>query len=189
MRARIAASVVLAAGLLLGTSGCAFFSPQSTLLHYDPSDGVGTSVGSVDVRNAFLLTQDGERASMLINFINDGTSAVDLTVQYTLKPGGKTTTTIHLKPGQVKTFGKTETDQFILQGIDKKPGQLYAVWFQYGDHTGSQLLLPILDGTWSQYKGLLPTDAPTPTPTATNPLATASPITVTPPPVTATPTP
>ncbi|MES2171229.1 MAG: hypothetical protein V4479_10995 [Actinomycetota bacterium] len=169
MRARIAASVVLAAGLLLGTSGCAFFSPQSTLLHYDPSDGVGTSVGSVKVRNAFLLTQDGERASMLVNFINDGTASVDLTVQYTLKPGGKTTTIVHLEPGQVKTFGKTDRDQFILQGIDKKPGQLYAVWFQYGGHTGEQLLLPILDGNWSTYAGLLPTAAPsstaTPTPT------------------------
>jgi hypothetical protein len=189
VRARIAASVVLAAALLLGTSGCAFFSPQSTLLHYDPSDGVGTSVGSVKVRNAFLLTEDGERASMLINFINDGTSSVDLTVQYTLKPGGKTTTTVHLKPGQVKTFGKTETDQLILQGIDKKPGELYAVWFQYGEHTGQQLLLPILDGTWSQYKGLLPTASPTPTATPT-PTGTATPNpAVTQPVPTATPTP
>ncbi len=183
MRARIAASIVLAAGLLVGTSGCAFFSPQSTLIHYDPSDGVGTSVGSVKVRNAFLLTSDGERASMLINFINDGTSSVDLTVQYTLKPGGKTTTTVHLKPGQVRTYGSKETNQFILQGVDKKPGQLYAVWFQYGDHTGEQLLLPILDGTWSQYKGLLPTASPTPTATPTPT------ITVTSPAVPATPTP
>ncbi len=189
MRARIAASVVLAAALLLGTSGCAFFSPQSTLLRYDPSDGVGTAVGSVKVRNAFLLTKDGERASMLVNFINDGTTSVDLTVQYSLKPGGKTTTIVHLKPGQVKTFGKSETDQFILQGIDKKPGTLYPVWFQYGYHTGVQLLLPILDGTWSQYKGLLPTASPTPTSTMT-PTPTTTAIPVTPPPVgTPTPTP
>lgn len=167
MRARIAASVVLAAGLLLGTSGCAFFAPQSTLIRYDPSDGIGTQVGNVKVRNALLLTQDGERASLLINFINDGNTPVDLTVQYTLKPGGTTTTTVHLKAGQVKTFGDSESHQLVLQGIDKKPGELYPIFFQYGGHTGSQVLVPILDGTWSTYAGLLPTAKPTATPTPT----------------------
>lgn len=195
MRARIAASVVLAAGLLLGTSGCAFFAPQSTLIQYDPSDGVGNQVGSVKVRNALLLTTDGERASLLASFINDGTTSVDLKVQYTLKPGGKKTTMVHLAPGQVKTFGNKATDQLILQGIDKKAGELYPIFFQYGSHTGQQSLVPVLDGTWSNYVGLLPKPKPTPTPTATltptpNPTTTSLDPAVTPAPVTApTPTP
>ncbi len=167
MRARIAASVVLAAGLLLGTSGCAFFAPQSTLIRYDPSDGIGAQVGNVKVRNALLLTKDGERASLLINFINDGNTPVDLRVQYTLKPAGQSTTIVHLAAGQVKSFGKSERDQLILQGIDKKAGDLYPIFFQYGENTGVQSLVPVLDGTWSAYQGLLPTAKPTPTGTPT----------------------
>jgi hypothetical protein len=180
VKVRIAASVVLAAGLLLGTSGCAFFAPQSTLLHYDPSDGVGVAIGTVKVRNALLLTEDGERASLLINFINDGSKAVDLEMQVTLD-GKKVTKHYHVRAGGVKTYGDTEDDQIILQGIGTKAGELYPVWFQYGDHTGKRLLLPILDGTWSTYKGLLPTPVPTiviptPLPTQTNiPGATLTP--------------
>jgi hypothetical protein len=193
VRARIAASVVLAAGLLLGTSGCAFFAPQSTLIQYNPGDGVGLQIGKVKVANALLLTKDGERASLLINFINEGTTSVDLKVQYTLKPGGKKTTEVHLAPGQVKSFGGKVTDQLILQGIHTKPGELYPIFFQYGSHTGQQKLIQVLDGTWSSYVGLLPTAKPTPTPTATptpNPTATALNPAVVPPPVTApTPTP
>lgn len=189
MRARIAASVVLAAGLLLGTSGCTFFSPQSTLIQYDPSDGVGIQIGSVKVRNALLLTQDSERASFLVSLINDGSTAVDFNIQYTLKPGGKKTTTVHLEAGEVKTFGNTVTDQLILQGINKKAGQLYPVFFQSGTHTGQQLLIPVLDGSWSNYEGLLPTAKPTPTATP-NPTTTALNPAVVPPPVSSpTPTP
>lgn len=187
MRARIAASVVLAAGLLLGTSGCAFFAPQSTLIQYDPSDGVGNQVGSVKVRNALLLTKDGQRASLLVSFINDGTSGVDLNVVYTLTPGGKKTSTIHLEPGEVRTFGNTETDQLILQGIDKQAGELYPIFFQYGSHTGQQSLVPVLDGSWSNYVGLLPTAKPTLKPTP-NPTTTSLNPAVVPPPVPA-PTP
>jgi len=156
---------VLAAGLLLGTSGCTFFAPQSTLLRYDPSDGVGSAVGNVKVRNALLLTKDGQRASLLVSFINDGTSNVDLTVQYTVTPGGKKTTIVHLEPGEAKTFGDKDTDQLILQGIDKNAGELFPVYFQYGSHIGQQLFVPILDGTWSAYAGLLPTAKATPTST------------------------
>jgi len=177
VRARIAASVVLAAGLLLGTSGCTFFAPQSTLLRYDPSDGVGSAIGNVKVRNALMLTKDGQRASLLVSFINDGTSDVDLTVQYTVTPGGKKTTVVHLEAGEAKTFGDKDTDQLILQGIGRKAGELFPVYFQYGSHTGQQLLVPILDGTWSAYAGLLPTAKPSPT-------STVLPRPVLPPPVT-----
>ncbi len=175
MKARIAASVVLAAGLLLGTSGCSFFSPQSTLIHYDPSDGVGVAIGNIKVRNALLLTKDGETASLIINFINDGTKSVDLNVQYKGSKG-KVTRTIHLASGQVKTYGSDDTTQFVVNNMDTKAGELFPVFFQYGDLTGKQALVPVLDGTWSTYKGLLPSPTPTPTPTPTNiPGATLTP--------------
>lgn len=164
MRARISVSVAVAVGLLLGTSGCTFMTTQSTLQSYDPSDGVGTAIGTVKVRNALLLSTNGERASFLVNFINDGNEPVSLRVQYT-STGGKVTSTVHLDSGEVKTFGSSDTKQFIFQGIDTEPGGLLPVWVQYGDTTGKQLLVPVLDGSQAQYKGLLP--SPTPAPTRT----------------------
>ena len=82
MRARIAATVVVAASLLLSTTGCSFFAPQSTLKRYDPSDGVGATVGQVKVRNALLLSEDGQQASFLVNLINGSEKTVTVLIQY-----------------------------------------------------------------------------------------------------------
>ena len=47
MRARVAASAGLTALVALALTGCNFFTPQSTLVPYDPSDGVSAQVGEV----------------------------------------------------------------------------------------------------------------------------------------------
>jgi len=176
VRARSAVSVVLVAGVLLGTSGCTFFTVQSTLQRYDPSNGVGTQVGTVKVRNALLLSADGETASFLVNLINDGQDPVDLRVQYT-STNGKVTSTFHLEAGAVKTFGSKTTSQLVFKNIGKVAGTLLPVYFQYGSVSGQQLLVPILDGSQSEYSGLLPTSTPTPTPSPTS-TSTNPPVTV-----------
>jgi hypothetical protein len=171
VRARIAASVVLAAVLVLSTTACTFISTQATLKHYDPSDGVGATVGVIQVRNALLLSKDGQRASFLVNLINDGQSTESVLIQYdgTKSDGtqSKVNTKVTLNSGEVKTFGSSDTRQLVFTGIDTKPGALFPVWIQYGQETGKQLLVPVLDGSLAEYHGLLPTLTPTPTPTAT----------------------
>ena len=179
MRARIAATVVLAASLLLSTTGCSFFAPQATLKHYDPSDGVGTTVGQVKVRNALLLTKDGQQASFLVNLINDGENTVNVLIQYdgTTADGapGKVDTRVQLDAREVKTFGSSDTRQLLFSGINSKAGSLFPVFVQYGTQTGEQLLVPVLDGSLPEYSKLLPsplatanpTVTPVPTPTAT----------------------
>jgi hypothetical protein len=168
VRARIAASVVLAATLLLSTTACAFLATQSTLKKYDPSDGVGTTIGQVKVRNALLLTKDGSEGSLLINLINDGTKTVSVLIQYdgTAADGtsGKVDTRVQLDAGEVRTFGSSDTRQLILSGIDAKPGALFPVYVQYGTLTGQELMVPVLDGSLSEYSTLLPSPAPSATP-------------------------
>jgi len=168
VRARIAATVVVAASLLLSTAGCSFFAPQATLKRYDPSDGVGATVGQVKVRNALLLTKDGQVASFLVNLVNDGEKTVNVLIQYngTTASGtsGKVDTRVQLDAGEVKTFGSSETRQLIFTGIDSKAGSLFPVFVQYGTQTGEQLLVPVLDGSLSEYSTLLPTPLPTTTP-------------------------
>jgi hypothetical protein len=48
-----------------------------------------------------------------------------------------------------------------------------AIYFQYGDRQGRELLVPVLDGSLEQYSPFLP-QTPTPTPTPT-PTVTATP--------------
>ena len=180
MRARIAASVALAATLALGVSGCTFISPQSTLKAYDPSDGVDTTVANLDVRNALLLSNNGQEASFVVSFINNGDEPIDFTVQYT-GTKGKVTSHFEVDGNDVKSFGDTEEKQLVFQNIDTKAGALFPVFVTYGSHTGHEMLVPVLNTTWSQYKKLAPTKSPTPKPLPTNipgltesPLPTAS---------------
>jgi hypothetical protein len=169
VRARIAATVVLAASLLLSTTACTFLAPQSTLKKYDPSDGVGTAIGQLKVRNALLLTKDGQEASFLVNLINDGQTTVNVLVQYngTMPDGatGKVDTRVQLDPGEVRTFGSSDTRQLIFNGIGTKPGSLFPVFIQYGSQTGQQLLVPVLDGSLNEDSTLMPSPSPTATPT------------------------
>lgn len=181
MRARIVTSVIIGVAAVLATTGCSYFATQSTLEHYDPSDGVGATVGNVDVRNALLLTKNGKDASLVVDLINGGESTVNVSVQYdVIGPSGtigKVDKTIRLDAGEVKGYGGNDEGQLILNHIKTRPGALFPVFVQYGDTTGKQVLVPVLNGALSEYSKLLPTPTPTPTSTADSkiiPLPTAS---------------
>lgn len=161
MRARRAASVVLAGAVLLGTAGCTFFAPQTTLKPYDPSDGVGTQIGDVYVRNVLLLAGDGGNASLLASVINETDNGVKVNFQYEGDGAdGKADKSIFANPGKATSVGGHEDEQIVLTGIDATPGTLFPIFVQYGDKTGKQLLVPVLDGTLKPYDDLLPKAEP-----------------------------
>jgi hypothetical protein len=172
VRTRIVASVVVAATLLLSTTACTFLTTQSTLKVYSPSDGVDATVGQVDVRNAMLLSRNGQQASFVVSMINNGQKEATVRIQYESKNASgstrKVNTSVQLAGGQVKTFGSSDTRQLIFNGIDTKPGALFPVFVQYGTLTGDQMLVPVLNGSIPPYGTLLPTATPTPTPTPTS---------------------
>ncbi|MCU1584862.1 MAG: modification methylase [Microbacteriaceae bacterium] len=171
MRTRIAASVVVAATLLLATTACTFLTPQSTLKVYSPSDGVDATVGQVEVRNAMLLSKDGQDASFVVSMVNDGQKDATVRIQYESKTASgsthKVNTNVQLAGGEVKTFGSSDTRQLVFTGIDTKPGALFPVFVQYGSLTGDQMLVPVLNGALAPYGKLLPTPTPTPSPSLT----------------------
>jgi hypothetical protein len=180
VRARRAASVVLAAVVLLSTAGCTFFTPQTTLKPYDPSDGVGGQVGNVQVRNAIILTKDGEHASLLVNLINDGDTDANVKLQYDgLNDKGlpaRVNHRIFVGGGDVTSIGAKNDTKLYLTLVDAKPGTLFPLYFQYGSKGGEELLVPVLDGTLDSYKNLLPTPRPSVTPTpAVTPTPTSTP--------------
>ena len=165
MRARRAASVVLASAVvLLSTAGCTFFAPQTTLKPYDPSDGVNTQIGDVYIRNVLLLTEDGNDASLLVNVVNETDNGQNVKFQYegTDSDGttGKVDKSVFANPGTATSIGGHGNNQIVLTGINAKPGTLFPVFVQYGDQTGKQLLVPVLDGTIKPYDELLPSATP-----------------------------
>ena len=158
--ARAAASVILAGALLVGTAGCTFVTPQATLIQYDPSDGVGTDVGSIAVNNVLaLISEDGRSASLLMTLSNSGEKNAIVNVQYT-SDGEKKTQRVVVTPGESASFGNTPDDvKIIIDNPGVKAGQLLPVYIQYGDFSGSELMVPVLTGDDEHYADLVPENA------------------------------
>ncbi|TFD69464.1 hypothetical protein [Cryobacterium ruanii] len=164
MRARIAASVVLTAGILLGTSACGFFASPATSIAYDASDGVSGEVGELHIRNGILFSTDGQLASLVVTVVNPTDTLTSVLVQYESSTG-KVSQSVPVEANTTVTFGTAGAPSVILENMDSQPGSLFPVFFQYGEETGTELLLPVLTGFQAEYDGLLPTLAPTETPT------------------------
>ena len=164
MRARIAASVVLTAGILLGTSACGFFAAPATSIAYNASDGVSGDVGELHIRNGMLFSTDGERASLVVSVVNPTNTVTNVIVQYESSTG-KVSQSVPVEANTTVTFGTPGAPSVVLENMDSQPGSLFPVFFQYGEETGTELLLPVLTGFQEEYDGLLPTLAPTETPT------------------------
>jgi len=161
VKVRIAASIVLAALVVTGTSACTFLSPAATLTQYDPSDGVNGTVADLKIRNAIVLNaRDGSVGSLLVSLVNGSDTDLHVTIQYADADGNRVDEMAMLAAGQSAQFGSADHDQILLENIDAQPGSLLPVFFTYGGETGVELLVPVLDGTLSQYSDLVPSGAP-----------------------------
>ncbi|MCC6269873.1 MAG: hypothetical protein IT190_01200 [Microbacteriaceae bacterium] len=159
MRARLAASAILVALLAVGTTGCTFMTDQATTNKYDPSDGIGTSLGNITVNNALLVTEDGENASLVISLHNASDFGVRVSIQYEDAAQSKVNDSIYVNSQSVVSLGAAGPSSVTLHGIDAPAGSLFPVFLQYGDVTGEQLWLPVLTPT-GPYAGLAPAPAP-----------------------------
>lgn len=170
MRARTMATVLVAAGILLGTSGCNLFAPQATTIQYDASDGVSGDLGDLAIRNAMLITEDGENANLVVHVVNSADEDIELLVQYE-GVDEKVDRTLTIDANATTEIGIPGGESVAVQNLNATAGSLFPVYFQYGDLTGVELLVPVLDGTLAEYSTLVPTEPPVPTVTPTEPAA------------------
>ena len=149
--------MILAGAVVLGTAGCTFVSTQATLIEYDPSDGVSANVGSVQVRNALAIAnEDDTTVSLLLTLVNSGNNRATVNIQYEVA-GEKVTTIEAVDGNSTLSFGNSPTEEQILINNPGVPaGGLYPVYVQYGDHEGSQMLVPVLAPDTNGYEGLAP---------------------------------
>jgi hypothetical protein len=153
VKARLAASAVLAVGLVLGASGCSMLTYQATTEHYDASDGVSVNVGDLDVRNILVVSEDGEDGNLVLTVVNTGEDDAELGVQ--VGEGGSEPLIIEVEAGATVSLGGDE-EPLLLEGIDTQPGALLPIFFQYGTAEGIEKLVPVLDGRLSEYSDLAP---------------------------------
>ena len=159
MKARVAASIVLALAVAAGTAGCGFIAPQATTKHYDASDGVSGNVGQIDVRNAFIVTDGvgGKVGNLVVSLVNTDSKSHRVAIT---SAGSGSAAYVTVEPGQVKKVGaqpdKASSSNVFLTPFDALPGSNYDVYFQYGDATGVKLQVPVLDGGLPDYKDLVP---------------------------------
>lgn len=159
MRARLAASAVLVALLAIGTTGCTFITPQATTMHYDPSDGIGTTIGDVKINNALLVTNDGTSASLIISIQNNSEFGEQIEIQYEDASNAKVNDGIFVNSRSVVSLGADGPSTVTLTGIDAPAGSLFPVFIRYADNTGKQLWLPVLAAE-GEYSDLAPTVEP-----------------------------
>ena len=153
MKARLIASVVLAATVVLGTSACNLISPQTTTKEYDASDGVSGTIGDMSIRNAAIISGDGKDGNLLVSITNAG-GAESLTIKW--GDDFSESTEARIPEDETISFGTEEEDPILLENIDAVPGSLLTMFFQYGDETGVEIFVPVLDGTLPEYTEFVP---------------------------------
>ncbi|WIB63251.1 MULTISPECIES: hypothetical protein [unclassified Curtobacterium] len=177
MRARVLVSIAVAASIAVGTAGCEFLTEAGTTKGYNASDGVSTSVGAVDVRNALLLTKNGKRARLVASLVNNADSKRTVTIEPKDHAGQSVTVVI---PGNSSVdLGSTSptAQEVVFPKLDSKAGSLARVYFTYSGASGKSISVPVLNGAMEEYRTLLPTPQQSQTPTLTpTPTSTATPV-------------
>lgn len=155
MKNRLAASIALAAALLLATTGCTFGANIATEKEYDPSDGVGTEVGELLVRNALLIGDDPETLNLVVTVVNPSNVGKRLSIQWS--DGSERVTEIVVISANGRTaFGGPGQDQILVTGSTDVIGGLVPIFLSYGTVPGVELLVPVLDGSLPEYELLVP---------------------------------
>jgi hypothetical protein len=154
--ARGAASAIFVGALLLGTTGCSLTSEKATLIEYNPSDGVSDSIGDIDLRNVFALSEDGGTVALVMSVINNGEDGANVDFQIEAADGTKITERVYVAGDASKSTGGEDVDPIAFANVDAQVGSLIEVYAQSGDETGKQLLVPLLDGSLPEYADLVP---------------------------------
>ena len=150
------APLVLSVALVFGASGCTFTAEIATQKDYDPSDGVGVTLGDIAVRNVMLITNEEGQANLVMSVVNTGDTDVSLQVQYDGEGDAVTEFLDVPTLPSLTRLGDDPAAGVILEGPDVIAGSLVPVYFQHGDIPGELVLVPVLDGELPEYELLVP---------------------------------
>ncbi|MFE5671274.1 hypothetical protein ACFQ58_06630 [Agromyces sp. NPDC056523] len=153
MKARLAASAALALGIAIGGSGCAMATYQATTEKYDPSDGISADLGTIELRNMLVVSDDGEEGSLVAAIVNTGED--DATVEFEVVDSGERFE-VDVDAGEVVSLGAGDEDPLVIEDLGAEVGGLVTIYAQHGSEEGQELQVPVLDGRLPEYEDLVP---------------------------------
>lgn len=155
------AAVVVATGIMFGTSACNFMSPIASMEVYTPGDGTSTDFGDIAARNILILVAPSGQAALFGSFINQGTVANAFEFEIAGQSYG-----FNIQPGEKLDIGFNGKNALPLSGLNQIAGSLADVTFTSGSATVKDTL-PLLDSTFAEFAPLVnslnviaPTEAP-----------------------------
>ena len=156
MKSRVAASIALAAALLMGTTGCTFWANIATQDDYDPSDGVGAEVGELAIRNALLIGETGDELNLVMTVASSADVDRRLTVQWEADGERETEAVVVAAGDRTRVGGPEDETQIVIAGSGAAIGGLVPVFFAYNGAEGVEVLVPVLDGSLPEYELYIP---------------------------------
>jgi hypothetical protein len=145
------AAVAVVAGVMLGTAGCNMITHIASDDAYSASDGANGSAGDVDARN-FLLLEDGTKSVLIGSLVNSGSDAAAIQLGYN-DGGTDKSAQVNLNGGQKFDLGYNGTAALPVV-TTVKPGGIVTVTIGVGSEKAT-LSVPVLDGTFPEYKAIL----------------------------------
>ena len=140
------AAIALASTVLIGTTGCSFSHDVRSLQPYAPSDGVQVNVGQLALRNAFILTANGQTA-LFASVVNSGNEDINATIQYDdPSTGSKTNVDFPVFAYEKLDLGYNGNPPVILN-LEAVPGKTVGIYVLGGDKGSTLLDVPVLDAT------------------------------------------
>lgn len=156
MKSRVAASIALAAALMLGATGCTFSAEIATEKEYDPSDGVGAEVGELAIRNALLIGDTSDTLNLVMTIASSADVDRRLTVQWQSE-GERVSEAFVVRAGErTRVGGPDDEIQILLSSTGATIGGLLPVFFAYNGAEGVEVLVPVLDGSLPEYELYIP---------------------------------
>lgn len=163
MKIRIAASIALAAGLVLGASGCSLIAPQGTLEPYAPSDGVEVTTEGVALRNILLIAdEEGKNFNVVFTSVNTNNDPATAVMRF--DEGSSSAEANFSLPVGTTVFGDPEADssdtlQLVsLPGVDA--GSTVKTYIKINGENEIEHNIPVLDGTLKEYEHYVIGDLP-----------------------------
>lgn len=153
LAARTLTPAAAAAAALL--AGCAYTSPATTQLPYEPADGTGAAVGDVLLRNVLVVAEEEGAPGSLVGVVaNRGLD--DVEVQFSLTEDGTTVGSVEVPANTSVQLGP-EGEEVVLDGVPA-PGALLPLDVRTGQG-GTQIRVQVFEPE-GPYEGYAPGEQP-----------------------------
>jgi hypothetical protein len=141
--------------LTLGLSACSLTGNVASLDPYSPSDGQQVDLESVKARNFIYLVGESGRGFLIGSLVSTATSDIRVKLQYVDPVTDERSDVFFEVPAGSKIdFGYNGNPAVELPVVEV-PGQTAKFFLLESDSISGTVLVPVLDGTLSEYQLLL----------------------------------